>query len=91
MQGCTSPAPTTLASPTANANALIIDSKKHGAKKLDMAIVRTRQGTSTYLLRDLAAVLERVEKYSFDKMIYVVSSEQDGYLQRLFKIIELMG
>ncbi|MDI1487642.1 MAG: hypothetical protein OHK93_006912 [Ramalina farinacea] len=71
--------------------ALLIDFKKHGAKKMDVAIVRNRQGTSTYLLRDLAAVLEREEKYGFDKIIYVVSSEQDMYLQRLFKSIELMG
>jgi arginyl-tRNA synthetase len=26
-----------------------------------------------------------------DKMIYVVMSEQDAHLQRLFKILDLMG
>ncbi|KAM5458209.1 putative arginine--tRNA ligase [Microsporum audouinii] len=69
----------------------IIDFKKHGAPNLGVAVVRTRTGTTTYLLRDIAAVLERVEKYKFDKMIYVVSTEQDLYFQRLFKTIELMG
>lgn len=72
-------------------NALIVDFKDHGAPKLDVAIVRNRQGTSTYLLRDIAALIERDEKYKFDRMIYVVSSEQDVYFQRLFKVIELMG
>ena len=72
-------------------NALIIDFKQYGAKNLEITIVRNRQGTSTYLLRDIAAVLEREEKYSFDKMIYVISSEQDIYMKRLFKVIELMG
>jgi len=72
-------------------NAQIIDFKKHGAPKLDIAIVRNRQGTSTYLLRDIAALIERDEKYHFDRMIYVVSAEQDIYFQRLFKAIELMG
>ena len=72
-------------------NALVVNFKDHGAPKLDVAIVRNRQGTSTYLLRDIAALIEREEKYNFDKMIYVVSSEQDVYFQRLFKIIELMG
>lgn len=72
-------------------NALMIDFKKHGAPKLDVAIVRNRLGTSTYLSRDIAALVERYEKYKFDKMIYVVSSEQDVYFQRLFKVIELMG
>ena len=72
-------------------NTLIIDFKQYGAKNLEIAVVRNRQGTSTYLLRDIAAVLEREEKYSFDKMIYVISSEQDIYMKRLFKVIELMG
>ncbi|EZF29010.1 arginine-tRNA ligase [Trichophyton interdigitale H6] len=69
----------------------IIDFKEHGAPHLGVAVARTRIGTTTYLLRDIAAVLERVEKYQFDKMIYVVSTEQDLYFQRLFKTIELMG
>lgn len=72
-------------------NALIIDFKRYGSKGLDIAIVRNRQGTTTYLLRDVAAVLERAEAYQFDKMIYVVSSEQDVYLKRVFKTVELMG
>ncbi|KAL8681116.1 MAG: hypothetical protein Q9186_002768 [Xanthomendoza sp. 1 TL-2023] len=72
-------------------NALIVNFKDHGAPKLDVAVVRNRQGTSTYLLRDIAGVFEREEKYQPDQLVYVVSSEQDVYFQRLFKIIELMG
>ena len=71
-------------------SALIIDFKKHGAPKLDVAIVRNRLGTSTYLSRDIAGLIERDDRYKFDKMIYVVSCEQDIYFQRLFKVIELM-
>ena len=72
-------------------NALIIDFKEHGALKMDVAIVRNRLGTSTYLSRDIAGLIERDAKYKFDKLIYVVSSEQDICFQRLFKVIELMG
>ena len=72
-------------------NALIVNFKDHGAPKLGVAIIRNREGTSTYLLRDVAAVIERAEKHQFDRMVYVVSSEQDDYFQRLFKIVELMG
>ncbi|OAX80232.1 hypothetical protein ACJ72_05438 [Emergomyces africanus] len=39
----------------------------------------------------LQLFLEWVSKYNFDKMIYVVSSEQYSYFQRVFKTIELMG
>ena len=67
-----------------------IDLKKH-AKKAGTAIIRDRTGSSTYLLRDLAAVLERERKYSFDKMIYVVAADQHTvHFSRLIKILELM-
>lgn len=69
----------------------IIDFKKHGAPNLATAVIRNRTRTTTYLLRDVAAVLDRVEKYGFNKMIYVVSTEQDMYFQRLIKTVELMG
>jgi arginyl-tRNA synthetase len=69
----------------------MIDFAKHGAKHLNVAVVRGRTGTTTYLLRDVATVLEREKQYGFDKMIYVVSTEQDIYFQRLFKTLELMG
>lgn len=74
-----------------NNGSWIINFKKYGAPSLDIAVVRNRTGTTTYLLRDIAAVLERVEKYDFNKMIYVVAAEQDVYFQRVFKVIELMG
>ncbi|OJD15622.1 arginine-tRNA ligase [Emergomyces pasteurianus Ep9510] len=74
-----------------NEGSWVINFEKHGARKLGTAVVRNRGGTTTYLLRDVAAVLERAEKYEFDKMIYVVSAEQDSYFQRVFKTVEIMG
>ncbi len=58
-------------------------SRNMALKSLGSAAVRGRTGTTTYLLQDVAAVLDREEKYAFDKMIYVVSSEQDTYFQRV--------
>ena len=69
----------------------MIDFPKHGATHLGTAILRGRTGTTTYLLRDVATILDRAKQYSFDQMIYVVSSEQDLYFQRVFKTVELMG
>jgi arginyl-tRNA synthetase len=69
----------------------IINFKKHGSPALGVTVVRGRTGTTTYLLRDVAAVLEREEQYAFDRMIYVVSSEQDAYFQRVFKTLDLIG
>lgn len=47
-------------------------------------------GTSIYLTRDIGGAIERYEKYKFDKMIYVVSSQQDLHLSQFFKILKLM-
>lgn len=71
--------------------ALIIDFAKHGAKKLGKAIVQKKDGTSLYLTRDIGAAIERYETYKFDKMIYVVASQQDLHLNQLFKILNLIG
>ena len=51
----------------------------------------TIDGTSIYLTRDIGGAMERYQKYAFDKMIYVVSSQQDLHLSQFFKILELMG
>jgi arginyl-tRNA synthetase len=70
----------------------VIDLKEHTGMKLGMAIIRNRTGTTTYLLRELAAILERYRKYNFDKMIYVVASDtHTTHFPRVFKILELMG
>lgn len=69
----------------------VIDFEKLGFKGLGKAIVRGRNGSTTYLLRDIAAALEREEKHNFEKMIYVVSTEQDIYFRRLIKTVELLG
>ncbi|KAL3463923.1 hypothetical protein BJX64DRAFT_107744 [Aspergillus heterothallicus] len=71
--------------------AVIVDFAKHGAKKLEKAIIVRKDGTPLYLTRDIGAILERDDAYHFDKMIYVVAAQQDLHLAQLFKITELMG
>ncbi|KAF2196339.1 arginyl-tRNA synthetase [Delitschia confertaspora ATCC 74209] len=71
--------------------AVIVDLTKYNAKKLGKALVKKKDGTSLYLTRDIGAAAERFEKYHFDKMIYVVASQQDLHLAQLFKIMEVMG
>lgn len=73
-----------------DAGAVIVDLTKH-SKKLGKAVVQKKDGTSLYLTRDIGAAAERMDKYKFDKMIYVVASQQDLHLAQLFKIMELMG
>jgi arginyl-tRNA synthetase len=71
--------------------AIIIDFTKHGAKKLNKAVIVRKDGTPLYLTRDLAAILERHEKYHFDKMIYVIADQQNEHVAQLFKTTEISG
>ncbi|TDZ36458.1 Arginine--tRNA ligase [Colletotrichum trifolii] len=69
----------------------IVDFKKHGSKGLGTAVLLNRTGTTNYLLRDIANVLDLDKKYNFDRLIYVVESNQDAHFSRVAKAIELMG
>jgi arginyl-tRNA synthetase len=71
--------------------AILIDFAKHGAKKLNKAIIIRKDGTPLYLTRDLAAILERYEKYHFDKMLYIIADQQNEHVAQLFKTTEISG
>ena len=47
-------------------------------------------GTSIYLARDIGGAMDRYEKYKFDKMIYVISSQQNLHVAQFFKVLQLM-
>ena len=68
----------------------IVDLRKHGVKP-GKVIIRNRNKNRSYQLRDLAAVLDRSRKYSFDKMIYVVADDHNQHFQHLVKILELLN
>lgn len=70
--------------------AQIINFEHHNAKHLAKAVIFRKDGTPLYLTRDVAALRERRDTYNFDKIVYVVASQQDHHLAQLFKIIELM-
>src|SRR5271156_2017608 len=68
--------------------ALLINLEQY---KLAKPLIRKRDGTSLYLTRDIGAAKQRHDEYNFDKMIYVVASQQDLHLKQLFKVLDLMG
>lgn len=69
----------------------IVDFSKHGPKSLGVSVLRGRTGSTSYLLRDIAAVLDRDKKYSFDKMIYVVTADQDAHFNKVIQAVRYMG
>lgn len=71
-------------------DALVVDFRALGLKHLRTTILRYRNGTTSYLLRDVAAAIQRSRKYSFDKMYYVVTSRQETHFKQVFEILKLI-
>jgi arginyl-tRNA synthetase len=68
--------------------------RKKGMAQIQRFIITEKlfvDGSSIYLIRDIGGAIERYEKYEFDKMLYVVSSQQDLHVAQFFKILKLMG
>ncbi len=54
------------------------------------ALIAKSDGTSLYLSRDIVTAVLRMAKYNYDKMIYVVGSEQSLHFNQLFNIFDLL-
>ncbi|XP_063168363.1 probable arginine--tRNA ligase, mitochondrial [Candoia aspera] len=57
----------------------------------DQVAVMRSDGTSLYLTRDLAAAIDRMEKYKPDIMLYVTDKSQRSHFQQMFQILKLLG
>lgn len=68
--------------------ALIVDLESFG---LGICLLQKMDGTTIYASRDLAAAIDRYEKYKFDYMLYEVGAEQKLHFQQVFKVLELLG
>ncbi|MGP1439093.1 MAG: arginine--tRNA ligase [Treponema sp.] len=54
-------------------------------------ILLRRDGTSLYITQDIGTSIFRHKDWPFDKMIYVVASEQEYHFKVLFYILKLLG
>jgi arginyl-tRNA synthetase len=55
------------------------------------AMIQKKDGTTLYLTRDIAAAIDRFNRFAPDKMFYVVSQQQKLHFQLLFGVLKLMG
>ncbi|PPQ87593.1 hypothetical protein CVT25_006087 [Psilocybe cyanescens] len=60
-----------------------------GEVEAGQAVVRKKDGKLVYLTRDIGGAITRYETYKFDKMKYVVFSQQDLHLSQFFVVLEL--
>lgn len=55
------------------------------------ALIKKSDGTTLYITRDIAALLDRKKIYNFDEILYVVGSEQNLHFEQLKEVINKMG
>ena len=60
-------------------------------EKLDKKILLRSDGTSIYITQDFGTAINRYKDWQFDKLIYVVGSEQQYHFKVLFIILEKLG
>lgn len=58
---------------------------------LPPALIKRSDGASLYITRDIAALLDRKEKYNFDEILYVVGNEQSLHFEQIKRIINKLG
>lgn len=67
--------------------ALVVKLDKYG---MTPCLLRKSDGATIYASRDIAEAKRRYDKYKFNKMVYVVGSDQKLHFRQLFKVFELM-
>ncbi|XP_058516909.1 probable arginine--tRNA ligase, mitochondrial isoform X2 [Ochotona princeps] len=68
----------------------VVDLSRNGDPSSLCTVMRS-DGTSLYATRDLAAAIDRMDKYNFDTMIYVTDKGQRKHFQQLFQMLKIMG
>ncbi|XP_055981140.1 probable arginine--tRNA ligase, mitochondrial isoform X3 [Sorex fumeus] len=68
----------------------VVDLSGNGDPSSVCTVMRS-DGTSLYATRDLAAAIDRMDKYNFDTMIYVTDKGQRKHFQQVFQMLQIMG
>lgn len=72
-------------------------SESEGAQVVQIAgektpmLIKTKDGTTLYATRDLAAALYRFRQYGFARSLYVVDRGQSLHFKQLFAVLGLLG
>jgi arginyl-tRNA synthetase len=53
-------------------------------------LLRKRDGTTLYVTRDVAAALDRFQRFAFQRALYVVATDQALHFRQLFRVLAAM-
>ena len=54
-------------------------------------LLRKDDGSTLYATRDLAAAIDRQQRFKFDRALYVVAADQQLHFRQFFNVLEKMG
>ncbi|PTL77333.1 arginine--tRNA ligase [Vitiosangium sp. GDMCC 1.1324] len=54
-------------------------------------LLKKNDGSTLYATRDLAAAIDRHERFRFEKSLYVVATDQALHFRQLFRVLKAMG
>lgn len=55
------------------------------------ALIQKKDGTTLYMTRDIAAAIDRYNRFKFHKSLYVVGEQQKLHFKQLFGVLKKMG
>ena len=58
---------------------------------LDHKVLLRKDGTSLYVTQDVGTAIQRSREWPFDRLIYVVASEQRYHFEVLFNVMKILG
>ncbi|MDR0642991.1 MAG: arginine--tRNA ligase, partial [Treponema sp.] len=61
------------------------------AEKLDKKVLLRKDGTSIYITQDIGTAIFRHGDWPFDRLVYVVGSEQQYHFKVLFSVLNKLG
>jgi arginyl-tRNA synthetase len=61
------------------------------AEKLDKKVLLREDGTSIYITQDIGTAIYRRQDWPFDRLVYVVGSEQQYHFKVLFTVLDKLG
>lgn len=61
------------------------------AEKLDKKVLLRKDGTSIYITQDVGTAIYRHKDWPFDRLVYVVGSEQQYHFKVLFILLQKLG
>lgn len=72
--------------------AIVVDVKEEtDTKEIPPCIILKSDGAALYNTTDLATIMDRMDKYAPDKMIYVTDKRQDLYFEQIFRCARKTG